>query len=647
MSLARGAHLAAALAAWVLGISLHGCDGCTGCGEEAAVAELVALEGEVTRDWANSRERWQDAEVGAQFAFGDGVRTGESATAALSLTGGSNLDVEPSTVIRFLSSMPNQQTPGVDVETGSAILEAGDDRVSVRTQVGSAVLEAGTRMRLAAGEDGLRYEVLVGRAEIEHEGADARQLGEGEELLVSVGGAVLEDDVPEEEPDAGPPPDAGSADAGPPPDGPIQLDVRGRGVRSRAPGERRWRALGRGEATVEPGTSVRLPRRAEIGLRRGDASATLTGPGVFVVGEGEALVQATTGGVSFEAGTHEVVIAVPGGTIVARAGGSQGEASVDSRRGTEVRSIRGTLEVKAEDGSTQLVEPGESARIQRGGELDWGYQPPARADFVVEAGSSFTVRDPSTPAAVGFRFGSLCPGAGVVELAGVSGSASHGEGSANLALPPGRHRYQIKCVQDDGTVGGAVEQGVVRVLRDSGRMMLPRIPPASVVDTDGRRYTVLYQNLLPQITVRWPNPRGSGPYQLIVTTGGQTRSFNASEARHQFEAGALGEGVHKLVFRAGTQRSPETTLAIGFDNAAPTAAIREPSDGSFAPGDTVRVAGVALEGWSVSVGGTELPLDPQQRFDAQVAVPPNQDGIAIRLSHPSRGVHYYVRHGSR
>jgi hypothetical protein len=101
-----------------------------------------------------------------------------------------------------------------------------------------------------------------------------------------------------------------------------------------------------------------------------------------------------------------------------------------------------------------------------------------------------------------------------------------------------------------------------------------------------------------------------------------------------------------MTYIAGGTRSPTTTLAIGFDNAAPTASVRSPDDGSFAPGQTVRVAGIALAGWSVAVDGTPLPLDPQQRFEAQVQVPPTQDGIAIRLSHPSRGVHYYVRHGS-
>jgi ferric-dicitrate binding protein FerR (iron transport regulator) len=624
----------------ILFLALGACDGCS-CAGDAAIAELVSKEGAVERDFDSSREQWEDAAVGAEFGFGDAVRTGETATARVQLIGGSALQVDPRTLVRFLRGLPDQETPGLDVETGSAVLEAAT-AISVRTQVGAAALEPGTRLRLSAGDDGLAYEVLVGQAEIEADGASTT-LGAGDQIVVSMEGAVLEEEPATEPdagmPDAGPPPDAGSVDDE------IVLDVQARGVRARGPSDRRWRALGRGESTVDPGTSLRLPRRARVGLRRGDASGTLTGAGTFVVGGEDALVSATSGGVSFESGGGEVHIAVPGGVIVARAGSSQGEAAVEARRGTEVRALRGTLEVRSEDGTTQVIETGESARLQRGGEVERELVVPARPHFFVEAGASFTVRDPRPPSAIGLRFGGKCSGAGVVEIRGISGGAN-GTGSANVSLPAGRYAYALRCVAAEGTLGPSVADGTVRVMRDPGRTLLARVPPATVVDTDGRRYTILYQTLLPEITVRWPNGPATGPYRLEVGSGSRARTFAPTGLRHQFESGVLGEGVHPMTYIAGGTRSPTTTLAIGFDNAAPTASVRSPDDGSFAPGQTVRVAGIALAGWSVAVDGTPLPLDPQQRFEAQVQVPPTQDGIAIRLSHPSRGVHYYVRHGS-
>jgi hypothetical protein len=94
------------------------------------------------------------------------------------------------------------------------------------------------------------------------------------------------------------------------------------------------------------------------------------------------------------------------------------------------------------------------------------------------------------------------------------------------------------------------------------------------------------------------------------------------------------------------KKSAETTLVIKFDNAAPTASIREPADGSFSTTDTVKVAGVVVEGWTVAVNGTPVALDGQRRFSAPATVPPNENAIVLRLSHPQRGTVYYVRHAA-
>jgi hypothetical protein len=83
---------------------------------------------------------------------------------------------------------------------------------------------------------------------------------------------------------------------------------------------------------------------------------------------------------------------------------------------------------------------------------------------------------------------------------------------------------------------------------------------------------------------------------------------------------------------------------VKFDNAAPAASIREPADGSFGPTDTVKVAGLVSEGWSVSINGTAVPLDEQQRFSTTATPVPGENAIVLRLSHPTRGVVYYVRH---
>jgi hypothetical protein len=108
----------------------------------------------------------------------------------------------------------------------------------------------------------------------------------------------------------------------------------------------------------------------------------------------------------------------------------------------------------------------------------------------------------------------------------------------------------------------------------------------------------------------------------------------------------LNEGSHEVWFEAAGQRSRSTTVVVQFDNAAPTASISAPGERSFAPGAAVTIAGSALPGWTVSVQGRELAQDAQQRFSGEAVAPSDVRALAIRFSHPQRGVHYYLRRSS-
>jgi len=123
-----------------------------------------------------------------------------------------------------------------------------------------------------------------------------------------------------------------------------------------------------------------------------------------------------------------------------------------------------------------------------------------------------------------------------------------------------------------------------------------------------------------------------------VTTGSPSYSF---------AVGALGEGEHALTFEGGGARSKSTSLVIRFDNAAPTASITSPADGSFAAGARVTVSGTALPGFVVSVGSETLEQDAQNRFSKVVAAPAGQGALPIRFAQPQRGVHYYLRRSAR
>ena len=80
---------------------------------------------------------------------------------------------------------------------------------------------------------------------------------------------------------------------------------------------------------------------------------------------------------------------------------------------------------------------------------------------------------------------------------------------------------------------------------------------------------------------------------------------------------------------------------IDFDQSAAQVYIESPPNGQPWNGQS-DVRGAVLSGWSASIDGAPLPLDRQQRFQAKVD-PPQGNALAIRLAHPERGVHYYLR----
>lgn len=276
-----------------------------------------------------------------------------------------------------------------------------------------------------------------------------------------------------------------------------------------------------------------------------------------------------------------------------------------------------------------------------GGAADAPARGPETVDFPAAAGDSFAVHDPKPPTAIAFTQ-TRCPSGALLTLHAARGKPRETVGNARVSavFSAGTTRYTIACVGAEGT---PVASGTITVQADPGTRQLARTAPATQVDADGRRYTVLYQSLLPKIAVRWPNAPEASSYALSVRSSGGSRSFTSTAPSYAFAAGALGEGEHTLTFEAAGKRSKPTGVVVRFDNAAPTASIASPADGSFAPGATVLVSGAALPGWTVSAGGKELAQDAQNRFSEDVGAPSGQRALVIRFSHPSRGVHYYLK----
>jgi hypothetical protein len=145
------------------------------------------------------------------------------------------------------------------------------------------------------------------------------------------------------------------------------------------------------------------------------------------------------------------------------------------------------------------------------------------------------------------------------------------------------------------------------------------------------------------MTFVWPGAP-PGEYQLHIETDGQERTIAAKGPRHTLPSGTVTEGAHRFWFDGNGRSSQHTAVTVAFDNAAVTGQLSSPREGSALGSDQVEVAGVALEGSTVTVAGQKLTLDAQGRFRGHAPRPgPGERAIAVRLEHPRTGVHYYVR----
>lgn len=619
------------MAAVVIGLTVSGCDR-LGCGGDK-LATLANFDGLVERDRASAVNQWQAAERGDVFREGDAIRTRKAAAARLSLTSGGTVELEENTLVRFSTQ---GQGPGVDIAMGAAVVHAVGGGLVFATQQGEGQLMNGAKALIRASSEGLVYEMLKGTGTYLDKDGQSRTLDQRDRLVFDAQGRVVglgldASVVGDGSLDAGVDASLDAADAA------SLITVTTGRVRIRT-GRGRWTTLEPGdEAPWEAGLEVQIMRGGHARVERGEGAIEFQDSGKYRALVREEGLARVDDGRALLLGGGSSTAAFPGGNVTSSA--NSRTLVVATRRGTRITVTKGSATVRHANETTEL-EAGDTLSLTKKGQRDEAQpDPPKRAHFYLGVGDSVTIHDERAPTHVGFRFGDKCPNGGVVTVKRGSREymTSAGQTSANVIMPAGRNRYEIKCAN-----GTRVAGGTVSVHRDSGRAALPRSAPPTLVDTDGRNYRVLYQNLLPEVTVRWRNAP-SGPYLLTVSHAGKTETFKSSEASFKFDSGALREGQHQLVFSAGSRKSKPTNLSIRFDNAAPKARITSPFNGAFSAGETVQVAGVALKGWKAYVGDKELSMDGQARFTGQVQVPSEQDGIVVRLVQPGRGTHYYLR----
>jgi ferric-dicitrate binding protein FerR (iron transport regulator) len=622
--------------------------GCNGCAKDDSVATLIKSDKLVELSRADNPKAWSNSPRDAKFHLGDGVRTGEKGMAVLALRGGSTLELEPNTVVRFLKSDKPEKPFLIEVEVGKAVLKFGGKNVALDAVVGSAILEAGTTVEVATINGKTQILVAVGSAVLLNEdGTEQGTLQAGGAFFV--GEAVLIAPIDAGPPDAGPA-DAAPLDAAPPVT--VSATVKGRKVQLKRPNQDAWERIRAGKHELELGSQLKLPRRSSMGLTFGAQRATVRGVATFTLGgpNGE-LIDASSGSATIDSNPDgKVAVKVAGGTVEARArrGGSGATLNI-SKRKTNIRVNKGIIDVLARGGRNELLI-GETGELASNGLLKISNQAPKFSDMSVEAGSSATIHDPKGKTALRINFSGICSGGeGRVELtrrrrSAQIASVSEGKGSASVWADQGSNKYAVRCLAD-GEAGGVTASGTINVRRDRCIADIPRKPGFSDVRADGRNHKVTYQNLLPRIQFLWPNAPAAPSYTLSiepVSGGSDSATVTVKKPEHTFKPGKFREGTYRWFYKASTgQKSRITTFRLMFDNAAAKVSVRHPRPKS-SWGGPIRVAGTAVRGMKVSVGGKQLKLDGQNRFDETVSAPSTR-ALAIRVSSPKHGVHYCLR----
>ncbi len=612
-------------------VGVVGMVGACGNKKKAGIAELTNARGPVERQAGIGA--WTGAAVHTTFFLGDAARTADGA-AQLTLVSSQVLEMQPHTVLRFGPGKTNAET-SVKVEVGAVDIV---NNSQLKLEIGNVSVAPGAKVRITAND----VELLIGHAQLQ--GVEL-VIGKPVELEI---GLVQAFDAATIEVDASPP-DAAVTTA---PE--VAFVVTGKGVEVQGPDGKTWAAV-EGKGTI--------PLGAKLRIKSAGATATLVSSTTTLELSGAAsqitIRENLLMGMELGSATATVPMAavgkvgVPGGEV--DLAGTRDQAAVaklevNARGEAKVSMVHGTSKLVSTNGSATLeMSSGESATLLKAGAINPGVVIPHFFDFkinVAEAPRSFAVHDPHGSTALQFAFQDKCPSGGTVELDHSSGfrtpRVSEGKESANMLVPQGSWAWRLRCS------GGAVAaQGQVSVVADSGRRALPQKLSTNNIDADGRVYSIAYQSLIPNIVVKYKGSGGSA-FKLHLATGGADEVFESTKPSVELPGKKLKEANYTFWFdKDGVKQDKITQLKISFDQTAAQVYIEAPADNSVF-GSDVEVAGAALPGWTAKVDAVEIPVnDSNRRFRAKV--PPPAGGalaIAIRLSHPKLGIHYYLRRGT-
>jgi hypothetical protein len=610
-----------------------------GCTKKPAhIAELTKTEGPIERQPGSGE--WGGASVGTKFYLGDAARTADG-PADLRLAGSAMIRMDKYTELRFGGK---DGTAKISVELGQIELRGAGN---FGLDVGDVKLQDNGAVRITAGEGGKSsIQLLVGAAQIESLSGSLIELEIGKEL--DLGGLDIGPITVANVVDAGveaAPLDAGAAQVVE--DGTIEITGKKAEIQIEGGG---WEPLPAGMGKLQKGATIRLGAGTTAKMIANGVSLSLAGGSRLKVGD-ELLLGLELGvGTASVAQAAEGKVGVPGGSVDLK-----GSANSGARARLDVNA-RGEAKVSVLEGGAKLVgtapgaeldmRTGEVASLVKAGMIQLKARIPDYYDMKLAVGSdpAITIHDPRGSTAVQFSYPGKCPGTGTVEVDTDSrfrtARITGGKDQANILVEVGTHFYRLSCG------GGPVAQGRMTVRRDAGTLPLPKDPAINVIDADGRTYRISYQSLIPTVKIKVPG--GGSTFKLHLATGGQDEVFESDKPAFVIDSKKLKEATYTYwVVRDGVKQEKVSTLTIDFDQTAPQVYISDPPNGKAFAAD-VKVAGAVLPGWTAKVDGVEIPVDKNtRRFSATVGAPAGPNALSIRLSHPQRGVHYYLRRSGK
>lgn len=645
---------------------IHGCR----CGQQVnAVGRIASLQ--PVTEVAVGGGAWTEAAVDIRFAVGDALRTKEQGTAELEIFGYGTIRVTPKSTVRFTwGGAQGGQELGLLIENGA--LEASLDEASEAPLLvldgrgGRARLESGSKAKLFIGDgEQLNLSVEVGRAKVEEggrtsdiEAGASYRFGDDRPVPTKITDADIEGF---EEGDAGTEDAAADAESEEMAGVPLKIG-RGARVELRLPGEEGYSPVGKKRRLVlEPGTAVKVSRGDVKIAGPNGAEVTLhDGAQGVVVGSNGARLAVRLGGGSAAAssgGAGVASLSMPGGSAeTSPASYAAFKARVLNKRSSRVNVTSGVAIVNS-GGQTKRAETGTEVTLTGGKSL--AMAPMGEVRPFLPSGSA-VVHDPRRMGGFTIRFQPIANCSEYLVKVQAKGrrvleAISTRSRIALDNLGYGGYQWRASCLTATEGMERPTDDRdgrVTRVSDRSGHVRLPTGAPRNALESDGRRYVVTYQNLLPAITLRWSQAPQANNFRLEVyddSSGRRVHAGSHNNPRHSFKSGFFRDGSYYWFFRAmgvkGKAVSPVTKARIEFNNVLPRIHIIEPREGAAASG-SVRVRGVVAVGSSVNVNGVSLQLTGDFRFDQMVPVGPG--GLLVfSVSTPGRGSGLYLRHLGR